>query len=64
MDNNECKLYTLYHGEKPVAYRYGEPWVAQQPLMEGVYDTPEEAKEAWNKEAADDIIKALECDFG
>lgn len=48
MDDNECKMYVLYHGETPVAYRYGEPWVSQQLLMEGGYDTPEEAKEAWN----------------
>ena len=47
--NEECKMYTLYHGETPVAYRYGEPWVAQQLLMEGGYDTPEEAIEAWDE---------------
>lgn len=45
----ECKLYILYRGNKLIAYRYGEPWVSQQLLMEGGYSTPEEAKEAWYK---------------
>ena len=45
----ELKMYTYYIGDKPMAYRYGPPWVAQQLLMEGGYKTPEEAKEAWEK---------------
>ena len=49
MADKECKLYILYRGNKPIAYRYGEPWVSQQLLMEGGYPTPEEAKEAWYK---------------
>ena len=47
--DKECKLYILYQNKKPIAYRYGEPWVSQQLLMEGGYPTPEEAKEAWYK---------------
>lgn len=47
MPKEECHLYTLRRNGKPVAYRYGEPWVAQQLLMEGGYKTPEEAKEVW-----------------
>ena len=49
MAEHECEMYVLYHGETPVAYRYGESWVSQQLLMEGGYDTPEEAIEAWNR---------------
>ena len=41
------QLYTEYRGGKPVAYRYGEPWVAEQLLVEGGYSTPEEAKAVW-----------------
>lgn len=40
-------LYTLYRNGKPYKYRFGEPWVAQQLLIDGGYDTPEEAKKAW-----------------
>lgn len=43
------KMYTLYQGDRPVAYRYGPEWVSQQLLMEGGYPTPEEAKEAWER---------------
>lgn len=48
----ELQMYTLYHDDKPVAYRYGPPWVAQMLLMEGGYKTPEEAREAWEREEA------------
>ena len=41
------QLYTEYRDGKPVAYRYGEPWVAMQLYVEGGYKTPEEAKAAW-----------------
>ncbi len=51
MAEHEREMYVLYHGETPVAYRYGEPWVSQQLLMEGGYDTPEEAKRAWEDDA-------------
>ena len=43
----EYQLYTEYRDGKPVAYRYGEPWVAEQLLVEGGYSTPEEAKAIW-----------------
>lgn len=49
MSADNCKLYILYRNQTPVAYRYGEPWVSQQLLMEGGYPTPEEAKEAWHR---------------
>lgn len=41
------ELYTEYRNGKPVAYRYGDEWVAMQLYVEGGYPTPEEAKEAW-----------------
>lgn len=43
------QMYTLYHGDKPVAYRYGEEWVAQELLMEGGFKTEAEAREHWEK---------------
>ena len=44
------ELYTLYNGDKPVAYAYGEPWVAQALLMnDWQYPTPEEAIAAWER---------------
>lgn len=44
------QLYTKYRDGVPVAYRYGEEWVAMQLYMEGGYPTPEEAIKAWEKE--------------
>ena len=51
---DECRMYVEYRDDKPIAYRYGEPWVMQQLLMEGGYKTPEEAMEAWRKDHGDD----------
>lgn len=45
-----AQMYVEYRGNTPVAYRYGEEWVAQQLLMEGGYPTPEEAIAAWERE--------------
>lgn len=42
-------LFTEYRDGKPVAYRYGEPWVALQLAMEGGYPTEQEAREAWEQ---------------
>lgn len=44
------QMYTKYRNGKPVAYRYGEPWVATQLFMEGGYKTPEEAIAAWEEQ--------------
>jgi hypothetical protein len=34
----------------PIGYAYGEPWVAQALMMDDIrFDTPEEAKEWWEK---------------
>jgi hypothetical protein len=49
-----AELYIMYHGETPVKYAYGDEWVAQALLMDAIgYDTPEEAKAAWEKEYGD-----------
>jgi len=45
------QMYVLCRDGVAVAYRYGEPWVAQQLLMEGGFPTEEEAIEAWNRRA-------------
>lgn len=49
-ETKECSMFALYVDGKPFAYRYGEPWVSQQLLMEGGYHSEEEAIEAWRKE--------------
>ena len=43
------QLYTLYQGDKPIAFRYGEPWVAMELFMEGGFKTEAEAREYWAK---------------
>lgn len=54
-EENEPRLYTNYIvGEDgspvPIGYAYGAPWVAQALLMGDMsFDTPEEAKEWWEK---------------
>ena len=48
---DELQMYVLYIGDKPVKYAYGEPWVAQAMFIDDYgYDTPEEAKAAWERE--------------
>ena len=42
------QLYVKYEDGEPVAYAYGEEWVAMAMYMDDVgYPTPEEAKLAW-----------------
>ena len=42
------ELYIKYIGDVPVAYAYGEEWVATALFMDDIkYKTPEEAKAAW-----------------
>lgn len=54
-NSTELMLYTNYVREKdgtirPIGYAYGEPWVAQALFMGDMsFDTPEEAKEWWEK---------------
>lgn len=45
------QLYVMYQDGAPVAYAYGEEWVAQALYMNDIrYKTPEEAIAAWEKE--------------
>ena len=44
---SEEQLYIEYRNGVPVAYRYGEPWVAMQLYVEGGYPTEEAARAAW-----------------
>ena len=48
------EMYVEYRNGKPVAYRYGEEWVAMQLFMEGGYPTEEEAIAAWERENGHD----------
>ena len=54
-DSTELMLYTNYAREadgtiRPIGYAYGAPWVAQALYMDDLkFDTPEEAKEWWEK---------------
>lgn len=47
-EDRDLQLYAMYDDGKPVAYAYGEPWVAMALMMNDMqYPTPEAAKEAW-----------------
>lgn len=44
----EDQLYVKYEEGIPVAYAYGEPWVAMALYMDDIgYPTEEEARRAW-----------------
>lgn len=43
------QLYVEYRAGVPVAYRYGEEWVAMALLMEGGFKTEAEAREHWER---------------
>lgn len=47
--DNECKMFTMMRGDKPIAYAYGPEWMAMKLLVDGGYKTPEEAKKAWEE---------------
>lgn len=43
-----AELFIKYEGDKPVAYAYGDPWVAVALFMDDVgYPDEETAKAAW-----------------
>lgn len=45
------ELYIKYQDDKPIAYAYGEEWVAMALYMDDIgYSTPEEAKAAWERD--------------
>lgn len=42
------QMYVKFEGDTPVAYAYGEEWVAMALMMDDIgYPTEEEAKLAW-----------------
>lgn len=52
------QLYVKYEDGTPVAYAYGEEWVAMALYMDDVgYATPEEAKLAWLSGHVDGVVK-------
>ena len=43
-----AELYVKYEDDRPVAYAYGDPWVAQALFMDDIgYPDEETAKAAW-----------------
>lgn len=47
-----------YEGGHPIAYAYGEEWVAQALLMDDIgYPTEEEAKLAWLSGHVDGVVR-------
>ena len=47
-----------YEGDRPIAYAYGEEWVAQALLMDDIgYPTEEEAKLAWLSGHVDGVVR-------
>lgn len=59
--SEELKMYTKYVDGKPYQYRYGEPWRATQLMVDGGYDTPEEAKARWEAERDGSKAVCLIC---
>lgn len=48
---SELNMYVKYDGDEPVAYAYGEEWVAMALFMDDIgYPTPEEARKAWEEQ--------------
>ena len=59
--SEELKMYIEYRDGKPCKYRYGESWRATQLLVDGGYDTPEEAKARWESEQQENRVFCLNC---
>ena len=53
-----AQLYVKYEDDRPVAYAYGEEWVAQALFMDDLgYQTAEEAKLAWISGHVDGVVR-------
>ena len=51
------ELYVKYEGDRPVAYAYGEEWVAQALFMDDIgYPDPETAEMAWVTGHVDGVV--------
>lgn len=61
--SEEWKLYTKYTGDVATEYLYGPSWKSMELLMEGGYDTPEKAIEAWFKEQYVLPVRCRECEL-
>lgn len=56
-----AELYVKYEGDHPVAYAYGEEWVAQALFMDDIgYPTEEAAKLAWLSGHVDGVVHGKE----
>ena len=52
-----AQMYVKYEDNTPVAYAYGEPWVAEALFMDDIgYPTEEEAKLAWLSGHIDGVV--------
>lgn len=52
-----AELYVKYEGDRPVAYAYGEEWVAQALFMDDIgYPDAETAKAAWVSGHVDGVV--------
>lgn len=53
-----AQLYVKYEDGRPVAYAYGEEWVAMALAMDDVgYPTEEEARLAWISGHVDGVVR-------
>lgn len=61
--SEELKMYVEYRDGKPHGYLYGPEWKQMELYMEGGYDTPEKAIEAWFKEQYVLPVRCRECEL-
>ena len=60
--SDELQMYTKYIGGVPVKYLYGPSWKAMELLMDdNGYNTPEEAKAAWEREQEKTMVYCPTC---
>lgn len=53
-----AELYIKYENDRPVAYAYGEEWVAMALYMDDIgYPSEEEAKLAWINGHVDGVVR-------
>lgn len=59
---NEWNLYTKEFGDRK-EYQYGPSWKATELLIDGGYDSPEKAIEAWYEEQYVLPVRCRECEL-
>lgn len=57
------QMYVKVRNGIPVAFRYGEPWVAMQLHIDGGFPTEEEARKAWECENGKKVEKVKNRDL-